>query len=294
MTTTQPASLTASRVAIVGLGLMGGSLALRLRGRCRELLAADPDQVTRQLARQLGVLDHVAADAAEILPQADLVVLAAPVRAILDLIYRLPSMLPVSPTGQRITVIDLGSTKTEICQAYEGLPTHFDPLGGHPMCGKERSGLEHADGDLYQGAVFNLTALERTSPAARGMAMQLVEALGAFPLWLDAHTHDRWAAATSHLPYLLSVALALATPSEAAPLVGPGFRSTSRLASSSPGMMSDILYTNRDNTLLAFDRFRTQLDALEAALRDMDEAAMTSSLNQAVEARGLLLGEEQS
>ncbi len=84
VTMTQPASLTASRVAIVGLGLMGGSLALRLHGRCRALLAADPDKDTRQLARLLGVVDHVAADPAEILPQADLVVLAAPVRAILE------------------------------------------------------------------------------------------------------------------------------------------------------------------------------------------------------------------
>jgi prephenate dehydrogenase len=120
-----------------------------------------------------------------------------------------------------------------------------------------------------------------------------VEALGAHPLWLDAHTHDRWAAATSHLPYLLSVALALATPLETAPLVGPGFQSTSRLASSSPTMMADILHTNRENTLQALDRFRTQLDALEAALRDMDDAAMTSTLTQAIEARRLLLSEER-
>ncbi len=287
------ASLDNSRVAIVGLGLMGGSLALRLHGRCRALLAADPDKDTRQLARQLGVVDQVAADLAVVLPQADLVVLAAPVRAILELIHRLPTMLPASPTGQTVTVIDLGSTKTEICQAYEGLPAHFDPLGGHPMCGKELGGLGHADGSLYQGAVFTLTALERTSPTARDLALQLVEALGAHPLWLDAHTHDRWAAATSHLPYLLSVALALATPLETAPLVGPGFQSTSRLASSSPTMMADILHTNRENTRQALDRFRTQLDALEAALRDMDDAAMTSTLTQAIEARRLLLGEER-
>lgn len=293
MTMTQPISLDACQVAIIGLGLMGGSVALRLRGRCRSLLAADPEDDTRQLAHRLGAVDRVVSDPAEILPQADLVVLAAPVRAILELIHRLPSLLSVSAEDQRVTVIDLGSTKVEICQAYEQLPAYFDPLGGHPMCGSERAGLKHADKELFRDAIFTLTPLERTSHSARQLALQLVEALGAHPLWLDAQTHDRWTASTSHLPYLLSVALALATPPETAPLAGPGFRSTSRLASSSPSMMADILHTNQDSIRLALGRFRAQLDRLEDTLREMDEAGMTSILNQAAEARALLLDEDK-
>ncbi len=291
---TLAATLADSRVAIVGLGLMGGSLALGLRGRCRALLAADPDEDTRQFARQMSIVDQVVSDPAEILQHADLVVLAAPVRAILALIDRLPAMLPDGPEGHKVTVIDLGSTKTAICEAYEGLPDGFDPLGGHPMCGKERAGLEHADAGLFRDTVFSLTPLERTSPAARSLALQLVGAVGAHHLWLDAPTHDRWAAATSHLPYLLAAALALATPPETAPLVGPGFRSTTRLASSSSAMMADILQTNRENIQIALGRFREQLDILEARLRDLDEADLIGILNQAAGARELLINEERS
>lgn len=270
--------LSACRVAILGLGLMGGSLALGLRGRCKALLGVDPDPRTLDLALQRRVVDLASSNPAEVLPQADLVVLAAPVRAILASIQKLPSLLSGSSEKQGITVLDLGSTKTEICQAYEKLPSNFDPIGGHPMCGKEQSGLEHADAKLYQGATFALVPLERTTSNARSLAAQLVEAVEARPLWVDPGTHDRWTASTSHMPYLLSIALALATPVEAAPLVGPGFRSTSRLASSSTAMMADILNTNRENVLSALDRYRLQLDKLEEHLRDNSDTGIIEIL----------------
>jgi len=268
------------RVAILGLGLMGGSLALALRGRCRLLMGSDPDAITLGAAGQLNLFDHLSLIPAEILPQADLVILAAPVGAILGLIRQLPELHP----GKAV-VLDLGSTKQAICQALDALPPRFDALGGHPMCGKETSGLANAEAALYHEAVFALAALPRTSSRARSLAEQLVHAIGAHPLWLEPGTHDRWVASTSHLPYLLAVCLALSLPDEAAPLVGPGWRGTTRLASSASGMMADILDSNRENLLQALGVFRQQLDNLEAMLRADTRVGLLEILKKGSAAR---------
>ena len=278
-------SLAETRVAILGLGLMGGSLALALSGRCRALLAYDPDPATLALASARQIVDIASPDLPAILPQADLVVLAAPVRTTLSLIRQLPSLHPSSAV-----ILDLASTKAEVCRAYEELPARFDPIGGHPMCGKETTGLPNAEAGLYQGAAFALTPLERTSPQARTLAVQVVEAIGARPVWLDAATHDRWAAATSHMPYLLAVALTLATQPDVKPLVGPGFRSTSRLASSSARMMADTLHTNQENVLAALALFRGELEQIQAALQQEDEAILFDIMQRGIAARDYLTG----
>ncbi len=281
-----PASLAETRIAILGLGLMGGSLALALRGHCRALFGADPDPEAVNLARRDRVVDAASTQAGEILPEADLVILAAPVRAIIATIEQLPELHPGSPM-----VMDLGSTKRSICQALAELPARFDPIGGHPMCGKETPGLVYADPSIFQGAAFILTSLERTSPQAQYLAEHIVRAIKSRPVWLDAHTHDRWVAATSHLPYVLSVSLALATPGEAAPLVGPGFRGVSRLAASSAAMMSDALSTNGDNLLLALAHLRAELDGIENILREGDASALDGLLHSAAAARARLIGD---
>lgn len=268
-----PGWLPEARVAILGLGLMGGSLAMALRGRCAVLLGFDPDPGTLDLARRLGIVAQASADPAGILPQADVVVLAAPVRAILSLLRSLPELHP----GEAV-VLDLGSTKAGIVAEMERLPARFDPIGGHPMCGKETSSLENAEAGLYRGAAFVFTPLERSSEKARVLAGEIARAVGAQPLFLDPHVHDHWVAATSHLPYLVAAALALATPVEASPLIGPGFRSTARLAASSPEVMVDVLATNRENVLACLRGFREQLDVLEATLAGQDEDGLAATL----------------
>jgi prephenate dehydrogenase len=274
----EPDFISEARIAILGLGLMGGSLTLALRGRCRAIWASDPDRETISQARQRGIVEQVSTDPAEILPQADVVILAAPLDAIFSLIGKLPDWHP----GSAI-VLDLGSTKTQVVEALESLPLRFDPLGGHPMCGKEVSGLANAEASIFRGATFAFTPLERTSPRARAFASGLARTIGSRPLWLDAATHDRWAAATSHLPYLLASALALSTPVEAAALIGPGFRSTSRVAATPAATMLDVLLTNRENILESLARFRRQLDDLESRL----SADETTALKQALD-RGAL------
>lgn len=274
-------------VAILGLGLMGGSLALALRGKCKMLIGVDPDPSAVELALASGVVDQASASSHDLLHQADLVVLAAPVGAILALLRALPGLHP-----GRAVVLDLGSTKNEILRAMQALPPRFDPLGGHPMTGKEKASLAHADAGLYQDAPFALTPLERTSSHARRLVEQLVRSVGARSLWIDAETHDRWVAATSHLPYLLANTLAAATPLEARPLVGPGLRSTVRLAPASLTMMLDILTTNRENVLVSLQRFRQTLDAVEQSLRSDDLEALRVQLARGAASYAALITDE--
>jgi prephenate dehydrogenase len=276
----------ASHLAIVGLGLMGGSLAMALRGKCAGLLGIDPDPQTRNLASQLGIVDRVSAHGGELLPEAQVIILAAPVRAILSLLGELPRWHP----GTAV-VLDLGSTKRAILQAMQALPERFDPIGAHPMCGKEKSSLANADPALYRGATFALAPLPRTTARGREIALELVKLVGANPLWIDAETHDRWVAATSHLPYLAANALAAATPLEARPMLGPGLRSTTRLAGSSQTMMLDILTTNRENVQQALRDYRQALDALEQALASQDWKSLTERLAHGAEKYQQLIGE---
>ncbi|MCG2785360.1 MAG: prephenate dehydrogenase/arogenate dehydrogenase family protein [Anaerolineae bacterium] len=278
--------LKETRIAIIGLGLMGASLAQALRGHCAALFGVDSDLETVKKAANLDLVQAASVKMEEIIPQADLVIFAAPVRATLGLLGRLSEI-----SNARAVVLDLCSTKAEIVAAMDRLPAHFDPVGGHPMCGKETSGLENADPVIYREAPFAIVPLARSSPAALALTGELVQAIGARPLLLDAATHDAWTAATSHFPYLMAAALVLATPSDAAPLVGSGFRSTARVAGSSVPMMMDILTTNRANVLAAIQRLRESLDGLESALRESEsEQELAEALSKARERYQALVG----
>ncbi len=266
-------SLSHARVAIVGLGLMGGSLALALRGHCAALLGIETDQTALALARRQKIVDYAESDPVKLLPQADLVILATPVSVILNLLDDLPRLMP-----NPCILLDLGSTKRLIVEKMATLPERFDPLGGHPICGKETLGLQHADRNLYQAAPFVLTPLPRTGERALLAARQVITAIGAREVILDAALHDRYFAATSHLPFLLATALVLATPPETAPFLGPGFRSTARLAATPASMMLSVLQTNRENVLLALEALQNELSLLHRALADHDLQPLASVL----------------
>ncbi len=268
--------LEKSKIAIIGLGLMGGSLALALKGKCADLLAVVPRPSTRELAFRLSVVSQADEDPARILPQADVIILSTPVPAILDWIARLPDFTP-----QRCIVLDMGSSKQAIVQAMNKLPERFDAIGGHPICGKENLSLENADASLYQDAPFVLTPSAHSSIRASAAALQIINAIGARPLWLDAISHDRLLAFTSHLPFILASALTLTAPTDAASLVGPGFNSTSRLASTPSSMMLGILQTNRENVLKAISDFKDNLNLIEESIQSQNIERLGEILDNA-------------
>ena len=233
-----------------------------------------------------GFIHAGACDLAEGVGQADLIVLATPVRAILELVPRVGALAPAG-----CLLMDLGSTKARIVEAMEALPPHLQAVGGHPMCGKETSGVVAAEADLYEGATFVLTPLQRTRSEALALAQELVEAVGARPLLMDAERHDRLVATVSHLPYLLSVSL-VATAEEMAAedeliweLAASGFRDTSRLAASDVTMMLDILLTNRQAVGEMVSRFAHQLSAIAHLLEANDEWGLRSLMEQAQKRR---------
>jgi prephenate dehydrogenase len=268
-------SLRDATIGIYGLGLMGGSLALALRGHCARLIGLDSNPATLELALSENIVDEVRVDAAEPLPQLDVLILATPVLAILDLIRQLPARMP-----HPCILLDLGSTKAEIVAAMESLPECFETIGGHPICGKEKLGLENADASLYQGAPFVITPLERTTGRAKSAATQIISAIGAHAIELSAADHDRILASTSHLPFLLSSALALSTSQKFTPFVGTGFKSTSRLAGTPSHMMMGILKSNRDNILTAIKNFRMSLGEMEAVLQNETYSELEQILNR--------------
>jgi len=255
---------------------MGGSLALGVRGKCAAIYGIDSHQATLDLALSQHIVDSVDSDPAKLMPEADLVILAAPVPAILTLLEQLPTFSP-----NRCIVMDLGSSKRLIVEAMSRLPERLDPIGGHPICGKEKLSLINAERTLYYAAPFLLTPLERTTPRALSAARQIIEAVGAKATILDAAEHDRILASTSHLPFLLSSTLALATPTDFAQLVGTGFKSTSRLAGTSSSMMLGVLQSNRENVLNALHEFQNRLAEIESAISSNNFTQLELLLDEA-------------
>ena len=287
---TAPFQLANCDVSIIGLGLMGGSLALALRGACRSLTGVDTDPRAVQAALERGIIDEAASF--EDAQDCDLLILAAPVRAILAQLEQLASMY--TPPRETV-VLDLGSTKKQILQAMAELPPRFEPIGGHPMCGKEVGGLAHADADLYRDKVFVIVPPGYSSVRALALTHELINTLGAEAMTLSADRHDKLAALVSHLPYTVAVALmrtVMAQEDEQAwALAASGFRDTSRLAASDLAMMTDILLTNRNQILEALALYRGELEALEAAIRHGDAEGVRAALAPAQAQRSELFRE---
>jgi prephenate dehydrogenase len=263
------------RVSIIGLGLLGGSwaLALKQNGFSGAVQGCDRRGVLQQaLSRK--VIDDGSEDATEAVREADLVILATPVAAILHL---LPSLQPAISAHALVT--DVGSTKRLICerasQVFRGAGLF---LGGHPMAGKERSGLEHADASLFRNARYALTPLtpdDISDERVKAFAGLLTE-MGALPFITDASAHDRAVGFLSHLPQLVSTGLASLVAElcvqEFLPLelAGPGFRDVTRLAESPYPLWRDICLTNRENIRSALASLIQKLDDMQTHLNDRE------------------------
>ncbi|MCA9912802.1 MAG: prephenate dehydrogenase/arogenate dehydrogenase family protein [Anaerolineae bacterium] len=255
-------------LTVVGLGLMGGSVAQALRNHAQSITAVEPDPVSREYALKNKIVDFATDNLLEGVREADTVILAAPVRVITDILRkRIGSYL-----RSNTLLIDLGSTKHDICDAMGQLPIGVNAIGGHPMTGKENNGVTASDAMLYQNRPFVLCDTRRTTPATRERALALVEALGAVAFEMEAERHDRIVAGISHLPYILSASMVATIANEADKddyfwqLAAGGFRDMSRLAGSDIKMMGDILSTNARAVATLLAMFRVQLAQMEAKL----------------------------
>ncbi|MGB8954999.1 MAG: prephenate dehydrogenase, partial [Tumebacillaceae bacterium] len=242
------------KAVVVGCGLIGGSLALVMRERqcVQYLVGVDADPASRQLAVELGVVDFAYSTLAEAVSGADLIILATPVRNALALLREL-ALLPLMPG---CIVTDVGSTKQEVCKAAgDLLPPSVHFIGGHPMAGSEKSGVEAANERLFDNAVFVLSPLEDTQPDALQKMVAMVEQIQAQPLVLEPDLHDRIVAAISHVPHIIAAQLVeqVANLSKHTDrgelytkLAAGGFRSVTRIASGSANMWRDIVLSNRE------------------------------------------------
>jgi len=259
------------QVTICGVGLIGGSfgLALKKAGFAGRMVGYGRP-ATLERAERRGAIDSGSSNLAEAVADADLVYLAAPILTILELMGKLPPLVK-----EEALITDAGSTKAVICEKGAGLflgPARF--LGGHPLAGKESTGVENAEADLFEDARYALTPYSRhhlDEPVARSFVAWL-DRIGARVLILDAELHDEIVTWTSHLPQLVSTALAVAVMEnvklpEDLELSGGGLRDASRLADSPYKVWRDICITNADNLERALTSFTQALEHLRDNLR---------------------------
>ena len=242
--------MTEQRITIIGLGLIGGSLGLALKramGPAVTVTGLTRRPETAAIAKRISAVDRIADTIGDAAKGADIVILATPVMAMESLFREMAGLL--SPG---IIISDVGSTKAQIIEwARKYLPPGIVFIGGHPMTGKESSGIEHADASLFKDAVYCLTPPPEIDGKAVESLEVLIRAIGARPLLLDATLHDQLVAGVSHVPLLLSVALTRmlghsALWPEMAPLAASGYRDTTRLASGDPDLHYGICATNRE------------------------------------------------
>lgn len=249
------------KVAVLGLGLMGGSFIGALERRFPETASVgfDSDPEAAAQALELGLVDRLASSAQEAVAEADLVVLAMHVRGILETIPQVATMM-----RDDAVLLDLGSTKTAIVRALDQIPERLQAIGGHPMCGKRTSGVDGASADMYRGRVFVLTPSRRTRPETLERLLNLLRALEMRPVVLEPEHHDQVVAYISHLPHFLPIPLLNATDaagdSKTWELAAGGFRAAAGGLDSNPAMWEDILLTNRAAVAQALRALRAQAD----------------------------------
>jgi prephenate dehydrogenase len=269
-------------VAVIGLGLMGGSLGMALRQKGLARVKGYARRVeTRQQALDMGAVDEACETPGEAVKGAAIVVLCTPVLTIPALVNE---CLGASKAGAVIT--DVGSTKSEVVNRVAPILTghkvHF--VGSHPMAGSEKSGIEAARADLYEGAVTAVTPSRGESDKVVKAVIDLWAGIGSRVIRISPEEHDALVARTSHLPHLIASLLVTATVKEGdanfRALCGPGFRDTTRIAGGSPDMWHDIVKTNRVAILEALKGCQGQMGELISALEIGDFEAVREQLEQ--------------
>jgi prephenate dehydrogenase len=276
------------RVAVLGVGLIGGSIGLAARSRAdAEVWGYDPDPQVRARALELGAVDGETGDLGEAVRDADVVFVAAPVGALRQAVAD-----ALAAAGRDCVVSDVGSTKRLLAEA--SADERF--VGGHPLAGAESAGVEHARADLFEGATWYLTpARESTAGVLYERLHAMLRRFGARPTAIDAQTHDRLMADVSHLPHVLAnLLVAQATgplrgEEERLPAVGPSFRDAIRVAGANAAIWTDIYTANADALLDAIDELSSRLQEARAMIAARDAAALTEWIERARADRDALL-----
>ncbi|HKH18389.1 MAG TPA: prephenate dehydrogenase/arogenate dehydrogenase family protein [Solirubrobacteraceae bacterium] len=275
------------KIAIVGVGLIGGSIGLAARERLGAHVAGfDPAPGVLDAALDVAALDRAAPDVASALEGAEAAFVAAPVGA-------LPAAVAeaLSAAGEDCVVTDVGSTKRTVMEAVRD--ERF--IGGHPLAGAENAGVRHARAELFDGATWYLTPTAGTRGTLYERLHRLLSGLGAMPAALDAETHDRMLATVSHLPHVLAnvlvaqAARALSEEGERLPATGPSFRDITRVAGANTAVWRDIYLANADALMAAIDDAGARLAAVRTALERRDGAAVAEWNDGAREDRRKLL-----
>ena len=277
------------QLGLIGCGLMGGSFALALKkaGLVKRVVGYSKSPTTTERARQLGVIDVEAPSALLAVAGADIVLLAVPVSATEAALKSIKHL--VTP---QMLIMDVGSTKADVVLAARRALR--DQIGSfvpaHPITGREVSGVEHSDAELYSGRQVILTPTERTLTAHLRRAEELSTALGCRVSSMSPEAHDAAFAAVSHLPHLLSFALMHSIihqeqADQFLSLAGPGFRDFTRIAASDPKMWRDVLRANRDEIMAQSRQFQQALHALEKAMKDDSDQPLEDMLTLASSTR---------
>lgn len=277
------------QLGLIGCGLMGGSFALALRraGLVKRVVGYSKSPSTTERARMLGVIDIEAPSALMAVSGADIVLIAVPVAATESTFKAIKHL--VTPN---MLVMDVGSTKRDVIDA--GRRALREQIGSfvpaHPITGKEVSGVEHADPDLYTGRQVIITPIERTLTTQLQKAVDVWSALGCRVLKMSPEQHDAAFAAVSHLPHLIAFALVNAISGQPQgkdylSLAGPGFRDFTRIAASDPKVWRDILISNREELLTQSKIFQANLKALEVMISNSNTEALEGLIEQASNTR---------
>ncbi len=273
-------------IAIVGVGLIGGSigLALRQRGLANEVLGIGRRQESLDRALACGAIDRALLDLEAGVATAEVVIVATPVASVVEDVCRVLTAC----SGQAL-VTDVGSAKAAICTGIETRAAALEPfVGSHPLAGDHRSGPENARANLLEGKTVVVTPTEMTTESTANRAQVFWEALGAQVVRMAPEQHDQALAATSHLPHLVASALAAATPEQWLPLAATGWADTTRVAGSDPELWTQIFSQNRAALLEASERLVEQLGQLRENLSAENWSQIQETLQQAKRTRDAL------
>lgn len=285
----KPVPVMFEQLGLIGCGLMGSSFALALKraGLVKRVVGYSKSPSTTERARQMGVIDIEAPSALLAVSGADIVLLAIPVSATESMFKAIRHLV-----GPHTLIMDVGSTKRDVVDAARRVLREnvgaFVPC--HPITGKEVSGVEHADENLYAGKQVIITPIERTFTVQLKKAIEVWTALGCHVMQMSPQAHDAAYAAVSHLPHLIAFAMINGIKSQEhgkdyLALAGPGFRDFTRIAASDPKMWRDILLANRDELLAQSKIFQQSLQSLEQLISSGSGDALQSLIGQASETR---------